>query len=705
MAVSIAARSYCSWPRYNLLSSSYERMEKESTPARPTPMPNIPLLPLEVWNMIGSQVDKKSLKNLRLTNKVFNEIATPYCYETVRFDLVDEWPLRQLTEIANHDRLRKHVKRLVLQRRYGLRKADRQSIWEKYIRFTKAQQKEQNVVERFSDDDVLSRKEWELLSVTEKQHLFSEYQNACDVLEQKVRRITKYFQFRSFGCSGSVEDVKPAEMSVHQSDSFGKLIRQLDESVRSFQNLNEFSHEPAYIYNPHWGTRWRRLCFTRKGVDEFLQREEEEDAEALQLSYALRAVGWANFYLHDLSSLKLHTYGPAFWGAKRLQWLWQGHENLTIRRSGYDPGFQEMNPEDQDDLTEQEDFLCHEQLFTMKHAFANVDKLDITIDLVDEDDISNGAVQELISNYLRQCRSLNHLKLRIGVLDDDPIMLVQHILCMKPLYNKLTLAKPWKDLTWLQLGVTTDEVTLVNFLSSVAKSLRKLTLAKVRILRMGGTLDSFLPKLGRILELDELKLSELLDYVPCERLILKKDFWVWQRYANIDDIKKDDLDCKTGWYSEFKYKFSNKRERERMGNVIPCYDHYEKEIINAILNQTALPELNPLEFLKEHRHECSDYSSERVDEKQQSQVRKLRLDQNVAVSTCNSDSDDDEVWESTGDEEEDDPEIRSNTIEALMASHYHIGLNGESDGGTEDDEDEDDDEDDDDDSNDDSNEA
>lgn len=658
--------------------------------AGPRPMLDIPLLPLEVWNIIGGLADKKSLKNLRLTNKVLNEIATPYCYKTVRFDLVDEWPLRQLTEIANEERLRKHVKRLVLQRRHGLRKAGRRLFWENYIRFCRApkEKEEQNVVRRFSDDDVMSRKEWELLSETERQNLFSEYQNDYDVLKRKVRRLTKYFQLRSLGCSENNEDVKPEEILVHQPDSLGKLIRQLDESLRSFHNLVEFSHEPAYIYDPDWGTRWRRLRFKRKRVDEFLIRDEEEDAEALQLSYALRAVGWASFYLHGLSSLKLYIDGPAFWGAKRLQWLWQGHENLTIRRSGYNTEFREMDPDDQDDLTEQESFLYHEQLYIMKHAFTYIDKLDITIDLVDEDSVSNEAVQELISVYLRQCRSLNQLKLRIGVLDDDPVMLVQHVLYMKPLFNNLTIAKPWKDLTQLHLGVTTDEMTLMNFLSSVAQSLRKLTLFKVRILRLCGTLDSFLPKLGRVLELDELKLSELLDYVPEERLILRRDFWVWQRSANIDQVEND-LDCRTGFYCEAECKFCDKKERKRMMNVISCYDHYEKAIVNAILNQTALPELNPLEFLKGHCYECNEYRIERFEQKQQSLVRKLRLDQKIPPLTCNSDNNDNEAWESTSDEEDENSETLSTTIEALMGNHYHDGLDGDSGGVTDDDEDED----------------
>ena len=634
------------------------------------PLPALPALPVEVWNMISGMVDKKSLKRLRLTSKTMNEIATPFCYETVRFDLVEEWPLQQLIEIARHEQLRKHVKRLVLQRRYGLREIYPQSDWERCILFSKFEEEEQQEkhersAESFSFEDPMSKAEWLSLSGEGKNELYAEYN--ADYAEQKARarRVTMGWQFKFIDCNASEKHADLAHNKWREPTSFSHLFQQFDGAIRSLQNLFKFSHEPAYANDPSWSTKWRRLRFNETWIAFGGITSEEEDVEALQLSFSLRALGWANYFNHNLRSLKLHIDGQAFWGATRLQRLWQGNDELTA--SYLDSDFTSLD--DQRALTEQANNPYIMQLLLMKQAFNKLEHLDLMVS-INNPGVEENEILDFLFDYLNQCKLLTRLKVLIGVLDYNSIYIVEHSE-VKRLLSQMTLARSWQSLVQLELGFDIDENALVGCLSSMAGSLRKLALHRVRLLQSQGTFCSLLPKLGKILTLDELKLSDLMDHFPRERAILKKDLWVWQRNANIDRLVGVGYDQRTGWYTEYLYKFEEAKKRKRFENVIPCYEHHEKEIISAIRNQTTLPELDPLMYLRAHRHVCEDY---RYDGCGRGQEQRQDLDPssnpNVVLADDIPHSIDDIAW--SGHEKY--LQNEDLYVQGLLMKHFHASL-------------------------------
>ena len=539
------------------------------------------------------------------------EVATPYCYETVRFDLVEEWPLRQLVEIARNERLRVHVKRLVLQRRFGLREFGTMKRWEECLDFAnlepeQEQEGREQSDERYGIEKPMRRVDWVLLSKEEKVKLFTDFDADYERWKARERRLTANWQSRHGGRKTQEKHADSADDTDEKSaSSFAGLFRQFDGAVRLLRNVAQFAHEPAYAYDAGWAMRWRCLRFNGAlyALDNLF--DEEEGLEALQLSFSLRALGLANYFNRNIRSLKLQIDGPAFWGADCLEPLRQGQEQLTASYSAQD----NIRLRAQDAQLEARDDSYNEMLPLMKHVFSTVEYLDLILS-VDEGESDYKTIYDLIFMFLSQCRPLISLKVLISELGDklDPMLLEK--VYIEDLLSQVVLARSWQNLVQLEIGFVVDDTSLLmDCLNSAAQSLRKLSLNKVQISQGCSTFESLLPKLGRVLTLDKLKLSELFDYVPHERLILKKDLWVWQRHVDLDKLVGRGYDQRTGRYTEYLYKYDEARMKRRLENVIPCFGHQEEEIVSAILNRTALPELDPLAYLRAHRHVCIEYPS------------------------------------------------------------------------------------------------
>ena len=560
-------------------------------------------IPPELLDVPLRLINKKSLKNLRLVNRAFNDVASPYLYETVRFDLVEILPLNSLIQIARHEKLRRCVKRLVLQRRYGLRDFPFDEH-QYYI-----EQPNRGPTEEKLCSDT---REWERryynLSWSERLCLAEVYEVDRKNLEKEARQISRSLQFRSLGYKGCAERVRGSEdqkvpMTLHDS-----LLESFDEAICAFSNLKEFSHEPAYKHNLWWSLQWREFGFDREYLNGYTNSEEDEDVENLQISIVLRALGRANYFTRNLQSLRFDIEGPAFWTAERLKWLWHGHEHLTLKHRYHLNRRDNMKPLRQDDLTGQEIYLYHEQLLIMKHAFTYLHHLDISIDLRDEDHDSVEITHNRTFEFLKHCEMLEKLRLCMDSLAFDPFDICPYTLSTKSLLDRLALAQPWQTITQLELELSSDENTLIHFLSSVAKTLQKLTLSRLRILPMTGSLESFLVRLGKTLRnLKELKLSSLRDAFPTERVILRKLGLVWRLgldiYANDDEHCHSDLQVLREDLAEIPGKAADRK----WYGINPCYAHYESAIVNAVLNGAdELPELWPIAFLRAHQGQCSN---------------------------------------------------------------------------------------------------
>ncbi|KAF2177481.1 hypothetical protein K469DRAFT_696650 [Zopfia rhizophila CBS 207.26] len=108
-------------------------------------------------------------------------------------------------------------------------------------------------------------------------------------------------------------------------------LEHFDEAVARSTNLTAFVHEPGFLFDSRWGSRWRPLCLGLDGVILYTTENEDEDVEALQLSYILRALGWANYFNRKLRSISFYVSGRAFWGAERLRCLWAGEGHHRMR--------------------------------------------------------------------------------------------------------------------------------------------------------------------------------------------------------------------------------------------------------------------------------------------------------------------------------------------------------------------------------------
>ena len=548
-------------------------------------------LPLEVLQIPLRLLDKKSLKSLRLVSKALSDIATPYCFETVKFDLVEVLPLKNLINISQHEKLRGYVKHLVLQRMYGLR-------------YNPANHEETFNLRFLSDSERYSK-----LSKNKQKCLLKDYDAEYEYSRKQARQISRHMQFRSLGCRGCIEKLQAANREKVPMTLYDELLQSFDEAILAFSNLRNFSHKPAYKHNADWGLTWRDFRFDSCELYYHSDRYEDQDVESLQLSIVLRALGWANYFGRNLQSLTLDMMGPGFWSAERLKWLWQGHEDLAFRQSDHKCGTFKRIPHG-DDLSQREMYHYHEQLSVMKHAFTYLHHLDILVGIRDEDGETMKNVNHRVFDFLRQCEMLGSLRLCISLIEDYTSEFSRDKLSVKPLLDRLTMARPWQRITQLELQLYSDEETIINFLSSVAETLQKLTLYRLRIYPEGGSLESLLIRVGKTLtKLKELQLSELRDELERQeyRLILRDWSVVWRLdidiYAEDDQYYFNEIMDEDETESEWFYRPDIERTDFEFN---PCYAHYKSAIINAVLNRAdILPELGPIAFLREHQRHCA----------------------------------------------------------------------------------------------------
>ncbi|OCK84871.1 hypothetical protein K432DRAFT_287955 [Lepidopterella palustris CBS 459.81] len=540
-----------------------------------------PSLPVEIWDMIVNETNQATRKQLRLSNKYFYRISSPHCFKTVRFELAEDG-FNNLLDIALHEELRKHVKKLVLRRSRGLRAFGDFEEWEDSISrnwdsdsdsdsdFDSASDTDG---EDGNDDDIMSQQHWSALSINEKHALYDEYEVDRLKARAQVRNLTNHLYFRTLGCRQETDLVHPARTAVVAT--LDSALKQFDDAVARLTNLTTFVHDPAFFYS-RWGTRWRRLRISPDGIILYTDYDEDEDVDALQLSYVLRSLGWANYFNRNLRSLSLYVGGPAFWGAERLRRLWDGHEDETMRSLRY---LNRSAAEAEEDAYFGDNGgtrLLRErhlrQLFIMEHAFVYLTHLDCAVSEDDEDGSLVTTAGPLFE-FLRRGESLERVRLAFGRLVDSFLQPGVNQPGDGPgeLLAQLTRHVPWPRIRELELELVTDERILVGFLSTLAPTLRRLALSRVTLVPSGGTWEFTLRQIVGALQLDSLELLVLCDSTMGERVILDPEAQVWRSW-----------DAKS-----------------------VCYGHYKSAVVNYFLSGTGKqPLLEPAAFLRDHIPKC-----------------------------------------------------------------------------------------------------
>lgn len=105
---------------------------------------------------------------------------------------------------------------------------------------------------------------------------------------------------------------------------------------------------------------------------------DDEDIEALQVSYVLWALGWANYVNHKLHSITLYVGGPAFWSAENLRCLWDGNghskrrDDQLLYHEAVESESLAYYDNDRDIRLQREQ--CSRQLAIMEHALLSLMK-------------------------------------------------------------------------------------------------------------------------------------------------------------------------------------------------------------------------------------------------------------------------------------------------------------------------------------------
>ena len=461
-----------------------------------------PALPTELWHLIISHLNKRTLKKLRMVNRLVHSITTPIIFRTVRFDLTEELTIRNLIHIASHKQLRKHVKRLVLHRRHGLRDLVGIFHFEALLTFPDTIGQGQSTPEHenmLDDEELMSRSEWNGLEENEQVRLYLKY----DVEQLKIHAQSCMMALHWYeqvcerpGRRGKVlgQALKAKEFANIEAN-IG--IEEFDIAILALENLEEFLHVP--IRNDMtWSRRWGRLQFDTKSN---VVSERDKHIESLQLAISLSALGEANSTRRGLRSLKLHLPGQAYYGPHMIL-PWCAGTDIVDGYRKYRSNF---------DAT----MLCLDgytkRLSAAKLSFLYLTQLDCIFDTIQ--DINNNSeillgFFELVEQSSDTLESLN-----LSLNDSRvkyPTDAYSKGVCGNEFLTKLPkFCKPWKKLARVELEVFTDVATIMKFLTYVAPTLRELRLNRVRIPESGGTLQELVTQIGQ--NLHQLRILEIFE--------------------------------------------------------------------------------------------------------------------------------------------------------------------------------------------------
>jgi hypothetical protein len=358
-------------------------------------MSSLPHLPLETWDAILSFVEAPAWKELRLSCKHLNHVATPYLFKTVKFELTKNGCVT-LQKVAHHQTLSLCVRNLVLQSTKGLRDFETPKKWRWALDLPGTPAGRFAHMTRASDvwtcdAGFLTHSEWLAFPMSKKAALYREYEAERKQHQKQIEKIAESLQL-CMSESTSTRPVNPARSSVAAADQDATEI--LLHALGRLTNLTAFSHQPRSKFERHERCRWRNLRFNLAVVRDRTPGDEDEDAEALQLSVALHTMGRAPA-INQLERISFIVDGPAFWGWERLQNLWNGRgcglirawrDEISSAREA-DRYALRVSHHDAEEKQRQKEHYTR-QLFIMRNALCDLTRLDYFV----TEDGYNGAL-------------------------------------------------------------------------------------------------------------------------------------------------------------------------------------------------------------------------------------------------------------------------------------------------------------------------
>lgn len=544
-----------------------------------------PTLPVETWGIIIEYLDFLAKKQLRLVNIELNRLVAPCLFKILSFNL-DAGGVDRLSAIANSERLRANVHELVLRRNYGLRNFvvgfdewESAVLWE-FPRFRELEDGHRDTAD-VGPDVFMSAQEWANLPTEERLRLFEQYEHDRTALAEHRFHLIRTACYRPLGF---LEHREPLYASTTDEQLDQSPSNLLDVAVSRLTQLRAFRHEPAYLMDRTWGTRWGRIRFDRIDILRTTSLKEDEEMENLQLSLSLRALGIAGNRNECLHNLDLYAAGAAFWGATNLRRLWDPEFSIFER---YDILWSdEEQTEDwihriggaREALSHQERLT--RELVTMESAFIHLERLELEIECGPEHPDASNAAHQLFC-FLRRAKALVDLSLtfhRDPTFADTPHRTFPYCggetgEAASSLLHWLGRSRCFPVLQRLYLSLPSRGDDFLLFLSALPPSLRHLNFESIALIPGSGRWEPIIEHLAKYLPLRDVHLRCLEDDgIPNGRLILEPSDVYWRK-AGEDPV---------------------------------CYGHYRDAIYAYILGRsTVKPVLDLDQFMRYHVYDCT----------------------------------------------------------------------------------------------------
>lgn len=499
-------------------------------------------LPVEMMIRIFECLDRSTQKDFRSVCKHFCATAEPLLFSTVALDL-DRDGCQGICNISSNNRIRKHVRRLRLQRRMFLKNLGDFDTWESSTIFSYDDPRDVPVdlAARLGANS-LSNEVWDALSQDERHRLYEEYEQdrtAGEVHKQELASAAySLLVDRDYLGHGAASQTAP---STHAKTMLDDLVSALGR----LPNLIGLEHTPAYITEDQWGLHWRQLHFHPDAPLSSGSVEDEQEIEALQVLLVLHAIANSASPDRRLQFVELHTAGIAFWNLGHLchliDWI-EEYNNDSIRP--LQPLSDEILLSRWIDRTDRWSTGFHHleqltrQLCIVERAFAHVTYLDWTACCEEYLPVAC----QFLARVLQSCECLKDAKLYLQqhlygqhhYLSGLPSSRTTELLTQA----SWTLLRAWSSslylskLNTLELSIAVKEAELWGFISRL-RTIRHIAFWHVALLPGHGSWNSLVRKMSENLKLLSVELIALEDvWLGSPRLILDPEAQIWKDAQN-----------------------------------------------------------------------------------------------------------------------------------------------------------------------------
>lgn len=511
-------------------------------------MPSLLTLPSELLEIVIQNLDRKNIQRLRLVCKQLSKVAEPFLFETVYFNLHGDG-VNGLLAVAAHDKLRHHVRTLVLKRKevnilnrpaifYRSRPDHNTAVefgtWRDALRYA-IDEKPPSDDDRCSTASDIEDGWGSNLGEDEIKDRWTSYELAMEGMHEATRQLTNCIRFRDPDDPATHRHVHQ-EVCSHDEMTQDRLDR-FEDAIARLPRLRTFLHEPLFTAAKGWRTTWQGQRFSYKTLIEggvYQRRREgqvremwrsgrpntaetEENLEALHLSLTLRALGLrAAAAASDgtitvpIQHLRIDVRNIGFWSRTNIACLWDWERacehssllsyELTTHRWIHTYTRQMGGPEKE----EEQMGRFSKELKIIRRAFVGLKELEMNV----QSPRDAASVADGVCLFVLSCGSLERLRL---VFAREIHRNKSNDWIARRVFDKVAKAPGcWPKLRRLELiGFLASAPSLLEMLKAQEPTLRHLVLADCRLQPKQGCWEDVFKGLATHLRLGVVHFSML----------------------------------------------------------------------------------------------------------------------------------------------------------------------------------------------------